>query len=173
MNPQNPQPQRPKRNTGCVIAAVIGVAVVLLIGAVSCGALLSTASDPGPMPGQHRAKAATSAPSGTATPEDTPTASKPRKGDFELRVKTLSKDCFGSAGCNVTYRIKVAYTGPSLDPDATYEVTYKVTGADDGATENTFTITGDQAEVQQEEMASTSSSGIELRAHATSVERLS
>jgi hypothetical protein len=34
-----------------------------------------------------------------------------RKSDFEIGIKILEKRCFGSAGCSVTYRIKLKYVG--------------------------------------------------------------
>jgi hypothetical protein len=34
-----------------------------------------------------------------------------RKSDFEIGTKIPEKNCFGSAGCNVTYRIKPKYVG--------------------------------------------------------------
>jgi hypothetical protein len=95
---------------------------------------------------------------------DTPEAS-----DFELTVKTLSKQCFGSAGCNVTYRIQAGWDG-TYDPDKTYEVVYEVRGDESGPQTNNFTVTGDQYQVPQEESASTSSAGVKLTAEATSVE---
>jgi len=97
----------------------------------------------------------------------------PSPSDFQLTVKILKKACFGSAGCNVTYRIEVAYGGPSLDPNVTYEVTYEVRGDESGTQTNTLTVTGDQSSVTQEELASTSSSSVKLTAHATSVDVLS
>ncbi|WP_156056028.1 hypothetical protein [Streptosporangium roseum] len=100
------------------------------------------------------------------TPEVTPT---PGAGDFDLRVKTLKQECFGSAGCNVTFTIRVAYTGSPLPADVDYHVTYKVTGGEEPFI-NTFTLTGDQATVTEEEFISTSSAAAKLRAKVTEVE---
>ncbi|MFI6816618.1 hypothetical protein ACIBG7_29745 [Nonomuraea sp. NPDC050328] len=105
--------------------------------------------------------------SGTSQPE-TP-AQAPEPTQFELRVKTLKKQCFGSAGCNVTYSIKVGYDGPELDPDVAYQVTYKVTGADDPII-NTFTVQGTDVTRQEEEFASTPSSGSTLKAKVIEIE---
>jgi hypothetical protein len=87
-------------------------------------------------------------------------------------VKTLSKQCFGSAGCNVTYRIEVGYDGPPLDPSNTAEVVYEVRGGEDGPQINTFTVEGDQSSVDREESISTSSAGRKLTAVVTSVDLL-
>jgi hypothetical protein len=100
----------------------------------------------------------------TASTYDTP---EPR--DFKLTVKTLSKQCFGSAGCNLTYRIDAGWDG-SYDPAKTYEAVYEVQGDESGPQTNNFTITGDHYQVAQEETASTHSSGVELTARVTSVD---
>jgi hypothetical protein len=94
---------------------------------------------------------------------------EPSKSHFKLSVKTLKKECFGSAGCNVTYRILVDYSGPALDPSKTYEVTYDVRGGEDGPVTNTLTVTGDQSSVDSQESLSTSSSKAKLTAVVTDV----
>lgn len=87
---------------------------------------------------------------------------QPTAGDFKLAVKVLEKKCFGSAGCNVTYRVDLTYTGASpLDPDTTYELTYEVRGLEDSAI-GTMRITGDQYEHDEHEFGSTSSSSKKL-----------
>jgi hypothetical protein len=110
----------------------------------------------------------TTAPAPTAPAVATYT---PTKSDFKLNIKVLSKQCFGSAGCHITYRIDVTYTGVELDPYKTYEVTYEVKGAEDPIV-NTLEVTGDSASVQQEEMASTRRSADKLTAVVTSVSEL-
>lgn len=68
----------------------------------------------------------------------------PSKAAFTLRVRSLSEECFGSAGYNLEFRLRPAYTGQEFDPDQTVEVMYQVVvvGSDDDCT-NTFTMTGD------------------------------
>lgn len=94
----------------------------------------------------------------------------PVPSDFDLTVKIRSKQCFGSAGCNITFRILVAYSGPPLDPSITYDVTYRVTGDESGPQINTLQVTGDQSSVDAEEIASTSSSSVKLVATPISVD---
>jgi hypothetical protein len=107
------------------------------------------------------------APATEETAEQEPPAPKP--SDFDLRVKILKKECFGSAGCNVNYTIRVSYGGAPLPDDKDYLVTYKVTGGEQEII-NTFTMTGDQAEVTQEESTSTRSSSAKLKAKVTEIE---
>ncbi|MFG2054202.1 hypothetical protein ACGFI9_09230 [Micromonospora sp. NPDC048930] len=174
----NPQPVAPRKKPliGWIVA---GVVLVLLLCFGGCGALLATANS-GDKPEKGAAAtstaptppATTSAPTtavaAPATTEPPLSYDAPTKNDFKLRVKILSKECFGSAGCNVTYRINVTYTGTGLDPSKTYEVTYQVKGAEDPII-NTFEVTGDSASVQEEEMASTRRSGDKLTAVVTEV----
>ncbi|WP_406070357.1 hypothetical protein [Micromonospora sp. NBC_01638] len=165
---------------------VAGTVLVLLLCFGGCGVLLATtngeeSSDQGkPAPtAASQSRAGTSAPTSAAAPTTAPATTAPpapvydapTKGDFKLNVKTLRKKCFGSAGCNITYRIDVTYTGDGLDPSSTYEVTYEVKGAEDPII-NTFEVTGDSASVRQEETASTKRSGDKLTAVATDVSEL-
>lgn len=159
--PYPPTPPRPrKRNAGKVIG--IGIAALLgLLLFASCVAVLASPDKP-----------ASSSPA-TTSADPAPTASEstytPKPADFELRVKILKKECFGTAGCNVTYRITLSYDGPALDPDTTYEVTYKVRGPEDGPTINTLTVTGDEYKTDSEELASTPSAGTKLTARVTEI----
>jgi hypothetical protein len=94
----------------------------------------------------------------------------PGPADFRLTLKTLKKACFGSAGCNVTYRIQPTYIGTeTLEPGTEYEVTYEVRGGQDGAQTNTFTLQDGNASVDSEEFLSTTSSGTKLTAKVTDV----
>jgi hypothetical protein len=94
----------------------------------------------------------------------------PSPSDFTIGVKVLEKKCFGSAGCNVSYRIEPQYTGVrSLDGN-TFIVIYEVTGGEDGPQINNFEVGGDgTVSYQKEESLSTSSSGATLTAKATSI----
>ena len=81
----------------------------------------------------------------------------------------LSKQCFGSAGCNVTYRILVDYTGPALDPAGKYEVLYQVRGGEDGPVSNSLEIADGQSSVDEEEFVIAKSSKTKLTAVVTDV----
>lgn len=100
-----------------------------------------------------------------------PAPHEPTPKDFTIKVKTLEKKCFGSAGCNVEYRIQPEYSGPPLGSDQTTEVTYEVRGLEDTAV-GTFTMNGTSAEIPSSESGSTTSSGKKLTAKVTSVESM-
>lgn len=57
---------------------------------------------------------------------------KPKKSDVELKLKTKDKQCFGSAGCNVTVEPRVTLdTG--IPDNGTLTIYYTIKGAEDGA----------------------------------------
>lgn len=124
----------------------------------------TTASPPAAAPSTPKAK-----PVEAPKPPPEPTYATPKPADFKLAVKQLSKQCFGSAGCNITYRIVVTYLGKAkLDPSKTYEVTYDVRGGEDPQT-NTLTIAGTESTVDKEEFISTTSKRKVLTAVVTDV----
>ena len=69
-------------------------------------------------------------------------------------------------GCGLT---QAGWDG-TYDPDKTDEVVYEVRGDESGPQTNNFTITGDEYEISQEEIASTRSSGVKLTARVPSAE---
>jgi len=91
----------------------------------------------------------------------------PAPGDFALATTVLEEQCFGSAGCNVTFRVTVEYLAAEL-PDAsrTFTAIYTVTGGDEPLT-NRFTITGSALSVPAEHHISTSGPGSVLTATVT------
>lgn len=94
----------------------------------------------------------------------------PLPADFQLTIKTLDKQCFGSAGCNVTYRVLAGWT-KVLDPARTYEVTYQVRGLEDTAI-GTMEVTGDEYRAPDEEIGSTTNSSKKLTAVVLQVEEV-
>ena len=92
------------------------------------------------------------------------------KKDFTIGIKVLKKHCFGSAGCNVTFRIVPKYVGSaSLPPDGTVSVTYQVTGDEDGPMINTFTVEDGKATYDSQETASIKKSSNKLKATVTDI----
>ena len=103
----------------------------------------------------------------TETPEPEPIELS--TDDFKVGIKILKKRCFGSAGCNVTFRIVPKYTGTSPLPDTgTIEVTYEVKGGEDPLI-NTFTIEDGTASYASEESIGTPKSSSKLKAKVTDV----
>lgn len=149
--------------------------VCLMLGIAMGGSDSSKAEAAGPAPTvtvhSTSTTTTTAAPEVTEEPAAVPEPVAPaalRAKDFKIGVKTLTKQCFGSAGCNVTYRIKPEYIGKGALPEGTIEITYTVKGAEDPII-NTFTIEDGEASFDSSEMASTSSSSKKLSAVATDV----
>jgi hypothetical protein len=93
----------------------------------------------------------------------------PKATDFKLTVKILEKSCYGSAGCNVTYRIALEQVSAAeFDPSKEYDVTYEVRGTEGGKI-NTLKVTGTQYSTDDKEFASTKSSNPKLTAVITDI----
>ncbi|GLW19493.1 hypothetical protein Stsp01_62360 [Streptomyces sp. NBRC 13847] len=133
-----------------VIAVIVGT---VIIAAISSGitAILVSGSDKeaaGPKP--------TSAKSAPATPSEDPTEASeeteetyndsPTSTDFTLSMKTTKKQCFGSAGCDITVEPNVSYVSAiSLDPEKTISITYEIHGDESGPVIQTLELSdGDQ-----------------------------
>jgi hypothetical protein len=154
---------------------LVGYPAVLLTGllvGLAIGAAGSTADSP--RAGTPERTVTITQPAPSATPAATtkytsPAYSMPKAKDFRLTVVVREKQCFGSAGCNITYRVDAVWS-PMFDPSVTYDVTYEVRGGEDGPVVNTMTVTGDKYQRDGEEMVSTSSKNTKLTAAATRVE---
>src|SRR3954471_22559458 len=89
-------------------------------------------------------------------------AAPPPPEAFTIGILVLEKKCFGSAGCNVSFRIDPKFTGTGSAKNL--EVTYEVVGGEDPLT-NTFTIdSAGTASFDGRESLQTSSNGAELSA---------
>lgn len=102
------------------IPAFLALTACLLVG--GCSTLATSQAEPGTLP-------PTTTSSTTTTTEAT---FEPTERDFEIDLKVTDKECFGSAGCNVTFEAGVAYVGSSTLPETgTVDVTYRLKGVED------------------------------------------
>ena len=176
LNPHN-KPKKPRSKEariGWMIFAGLGIfALGVIVGAAPSSNSTTDASSPAPTvtvtapntgPSPDPVVTPTNKPS---VPPPAPKVTAPTVKDFKLTVKTLTKQCFGSAGCNVTFRILVTYSGPELDPSKEYEVLYEVRGGEDGPIANKLTVSGGESSVDEEEMVSTPKSSTKLVAVVT------
>jgi hypothetical protein len=180
-----PPPPPRKTRTGLFV----GVAAAVLVAAgLAAGAVLLVAGDSKKEPAAAAAPSPSSTCPGYSVDASTgavvckpagadpvanpgPQYAVPNAADFKVTVKILEKKCFGSAGCNITYRIDPQYVGELLDPAATWLVTYEVHGVEDGPQINTFEVTGSEASFEAEEIAQTASSKAKLTVKVTDVQR--
>ncbi|HEX9429746.1 MAG TPA: hypothetical protein VF944_05160 [Candidatus Bathyarchaeia archaeon] len=145
--PVLPPPAQPqKKNTGLIIGLAIGGSLLFFVLCCGGGSILLAlaGSDDSEPVGHHPAAAAS--PEDPEESESASTYAEPTKDDFKLAVKTLSTECFGSAGCLLTFRVDIDHRNDKpLDPYKWYDVTYKVTGGDEPLTD-TIEVTGDAEE---------------------------
>lgn len=157
------------------IKAITATAAVL--AATACGSA-TTAGTPAKTTASSAA-VTTSGPTGIAASNPyaslapTPVSQyvTPSAAEFTVTLKILTKQCFGSAGCNITYRpeLSMDLSSGSLDPSVTYDVTYEVIGGDSGPVTDTLTVTGDQYSQPGPQDISTTSQGTALVAKVTDV----
>ena len=105
------------------------------------------------------------------TPSPDPVYVTPDKGLFTIKLRTTERQCFGSAGCNVTVEPDVTYLGltDDLDPDAVYEITYEIHGDESGPVIDTMELSDQSQLTFSPSMVSTISSGTRLTVQITDV----
>lgn len=175
--PYAPQPAPRKSRKGLFIGLGVVVAVVL-IGCIGSMAVLSEAANEASkgdktVTGPSASGKAPAKPAGEPLPVPSKTYHVPTPAEFKLTVKELDKQCFGSAGCNLEFRISnVTYTGGPLDPDAQYEITYEFKGLEDPML-GTFVLSGDGSySIDSSEFGQTKRSKDKVTAKVTAVEAL-
>lgn len=92
---------------------------------------------------------------GEAAETEPATAPNLRPKDFEIKLRIKEQECFGSAGCLITYQIDPSYKGSANLEGFKWEVTYEVQGGDSGPVVNTFVIKNGGASYDREENIST------------------
>lgn len=134
--PQDP-PVVPGHRRTTLLASV--AAVVLLGVGGGIGFLIGSSTAGSPAPSSSQSTSADAGDDGywndnDAEESDGTEYAKLTADDFSMELRTSERQCFGSAGCNVTVEPDITYLGLSedLDPNATYEITYEITGDEDG-----------------------------------------
>lgn len=185
--PWPPQPTPPavppkrKSRVGLVIGLIAGVAILLIAGVIAIG-VAAGGTKSSAKPGVVTPTEFHGAPPAAATdpckdfglcPTEAAAAAGPvlTADQVKLTLKTTEKACFGSAGCNVTVKVQMAYDGEPLDSGTTWEVTYEITGGDDGPQIGSFDVTGSQYDVNTE-LLSTKSKTTKLHVKVTDVDKL-
>ncbi|MGW5616258.1 hypothetical protein [Streptomyces sp. NPDC003877] len=130
-------PEPPKLAKNRTNAIIIGSAAAVIAAIVATGIVVVQSNDDSNGPATTTASSAaddtvTAAAEEESEPE--PTFTEPTVDDFTMELRTTRRQCFGSAGCNLTVEPELTYEGVStdLDPDATYEITYEIRGDEDG-----------------------------------------
>jgi hypothetical protein len=163
-----PPPARRPRPWKHIAGYTLTALVCLGIGAAAGGTEEPTSGQAGASASPQAESVTTTTTESTSTTE--PAAATLTESDVKLTTKILKKECFGSAGCNVQFRINLTYTGGTEFPDGHYEVSYRVKGGEDPM-QGTIEIQ-DGSYDPPEEMVSTSSRSSKIAVEVTDVEQL-
>lgn len=143
-----------------------GYAIVMLGVILACSLTIAGC---GSGSGTHKYPANQAPGASNAGLGDEPTATSkpmPTADSFTVGLKTISKQCFGSAGCSLTVQPTLTYNGgPLSDLDAyTCDVTYKIIGGSSGETIATAEGAGGSQFSVQQTVLETPTSATELSA---------
>lgn len=130
-------------------------AVALALGAIAC----SSAPD-----GTERQQAPGTQAVEAKAPALTPSAIK-------LSTKVVSKDCFGSAGCSVQYRVEPKWPAELVADDEEYELVYEVSGVEDGPQIGKLVLMADGQYASSDEFAMIPKSSTKLKVKINSLEK--
>ncbi|MEU5892526.1 hypothetical protein ABZ835_37655 [Streptomyces sp. NPDC047461] len=168
-----PPPLAPKKNR--TNAIIIGSAVAVIAAVVTTGIVVVQSGDGDSKPAA--AKPSLYGSGGTVAdveetePDPTPTYAALAADDFMMGLRTTDRQCFGSAGCNVTVEPDLTYVGPlnGIDPDAVYEITYEIRGDESGPVIATAELSDETSLNYRPSMISTASSSKKVSVKITDV----
>jgi hypothetical protein len=130
------------------------VAVILLAAGIGIGtAFFLAADEPAPAPPATLQGDGNALPSveDEVLPDPAPTTAGPllTMADLKLSLKVTDKQCFGSAGCSITAKVEAAMA-TGFKSAETWEITYEITGVEDGPIIGSFELTDGQYDVNEE-----------------------
>ncbi|GAB2967485.1 hypothetical protein GCM10023080_032650 [Streptomyces pseudoechinosporeus] len=139
--PPPPAPKKSRTN-----AIIIGSAAAVIAAIVATGIVVVQSTNDDSKPAT--ATAASSVPdedvaTAAEEPDLEPVYGEVDAGSFTIELRTTERQCFGSAGCNVTVEPELTFLGVTedLDPDAVYEITYEIRGDESGPVIETAELT--------------------------------
>jgi hypothetical protein len=153
---------------------VIGAAAAVITAVIGTGIIVVQAVDNDDKPA---ATASSPTASITAEPITDEPAMEPtyyvdlHADSFTITLRTTRKQCFGSAGCNVTVEPSLAYLGDSenIDPDATYDITYEIEGDESGPVIGTAQLSDRTTLNYTPSLINTASSGTKVSVRITDI----
>lgn len=167
--PPAPPPAPPAPRKSRTNAVIIGAAAAVIVTVVTTGVVVVQATDDDNRPATTTT--ASSMPKDTAEPaveepEPEPTYAELDASDFTIEPRTTRRECFGSAGCNLTVEPELSYTGiDGIDPDAVYEIS----GDEDGPVVETAELSDQTTSNLTQSPVSTASASTEVSAEVTDV----
>ncbi len=169
--PNLPPPPAPKKSR--TNAIIIGSAVAVIAAVIGTGVVVVQSRDDSAPAAVTKSSAPAEdvAPAVEEEPDPTPSYEEIDPSDFEIKLKTKSKNCFGSAGCNLTLEpdLTLLVDSSEIDPDATYEITYEIHGGDSGPVIETAELSGQTSLNFTPSLIQTASSGTKVSVEITDV----
>ncbi|MFD5590711.1 hypothetical protein [Streptomyces griseorubiginosus] len=169
-----PLPPKKRRINAVIIGSAAAViAAIVTTGIVVVGTTNGSTDDDGKPSTTAAASSVTDddpvAP--FAEPDPEPTYPQVDSDSFSIDLRTTQRQCFGSAGCNVSVEPELTYLGSSsdLDPDAVYEITYEIHGDESGPVIQTTELTNQTSLSYRPSLISTASASTELSVEITDV----
>jgi hypothetical protein len=165
--PPPPTPTKPRNwviigSAAAVIAAVIGTGVFVV----------NSRDDDSSKPAPASSSSTPTEDTVTAAAEETePTYDVVDADSFSIELRTTKRQCFGSAGCNVTVEPELTILGDSeaIDPDAVYEITYEIRGDESGPVIETAELSDQTSLNYRPSLIQTASSGTKVSVKITDV----
>ncbi|WP_330280508.1 hypothetical protein OHO83_38365 [Streptomyces sp. NBC_00569] len=169
--PPQPPPAEKKSRTNLVI---IGSAAAVIAAVVATGIVVTQSRDDDTKPATAARSSAPDknvATDAAKEPEPEPTYSDVDADSFTIDLKTKSRQCFGSAGCNVTVEpdLTLVIDSESVDPDAVYEITYEIHGDESGPIIETAELSDRTSLNYTPSMISTASASTKVSVEITDV----
>ncbi|MFD9116223.1 hypothetical protein ACFU6M_06030 [Streptomyces bottropensis] len=131
--PVPPAASAPKKNH--TNAIIIGAAVAIIATIITTGIVVVQATNDDSKPATTTASSVPDEDVVTPAAEESErTYAALTPADFTMELRTTERQCFGSAGCNVTVEPTLSYVGEwnGVDPDAVYSITYEIRGDKSG-----------------------------------------
>ncbi|MFC9285131.1 hypothetical protein [Streptomyces sp. NPDC057052] len=166
-----PTSARMPRNGVIIGAAAAVIAAVIGTGIFVVQAINNDDGTPAAAASSSPAASDESAVTSADEPASDPVYTEPAASDFTMTLRTTEKQCFGSAGCNLTVEPRLTYTGVTtdLDPDAVYEITYEIKGDESGPVIETAELSDRTTLNYTQTSISTASSGTKVSVEITEV----
>lgn len=166
--PPPPTPKKSRTNLVIIASAAAVIAAVIGTGMV----IVQTRGHDASKPADTTKSSAPAAEAAADDTEDTePTYADLDADNFSIGLKTKSRQCFGSAGCNVTVEpdLTLEVDSGSVDPNATYEITYEIRGDESGPVIATAELTNQTSLNYTPSSISTASAGTKVSVEITDV----
>ncbi|CAM5607719.1 MULTISPECIES: hypothetical protein [Streptomyces] len=153
---------------------VIGSAAAVIAAVIGTGVYVVNAEEDDSKPASVSKSSSPDDDTVTAAadaPDPEPTYTEVDADSFTIKLRTTEKQCFGSAGCNVTVEPELIYLGVSgdINPDAVYDITYEIRGDESGTVIETAELSNQTSLNYSETAISTASRGATVSVKITGV----